>query len=59
MEYSVIQVLLVFVVTFIAAIDQFSFLESLYQPIVTGMVVGLILGDVTTGLIVGLSLIYI
>ena len=36
MEYSVIQVLLVFVVTFIAAIDQFSFLESLYQPIVTG-----------------------
>ena len=53
MEYSVIQVLLVFVVTFIAAIDQFSFLESLYQPIVTGMVVGLILGDVTTGLIVG------
>lgn len=53
MEYSVIQVLLFFVVTFIAAIDQFSFLESLYQPIVTGMVVGLILGDVTTGLIVG------
>lgn len=53
MEYSVIQVALVFVVTFIAAIDQFSFLESLYQPIVTGMVVGLILGDVTTGLIVG------
>lgn len=30
MEYSVIQVALVFVVTFIAAIDQFSFLESLY-----------------------------
>lgn len=53
MEYSVIQVALVFIVTFIAAIDQFSFLESLYQPIVTGMVVGLILGDVQTGLIVG------
>ena len=53
MEYSVIQVALVFVVTFIAAIDQFSFLESLYQPIVTGMLIGLILGDVTTGLIVG------
>lgn len=53
MEYSVIQVALVFIVTFIAAIDQFSFLESLYQPIVTGMVIGLILGDVTTGLIVG------
>ena len=53
MEYSVLQVILVFIVTFIAAIDQFSFLESLYQPIVTGMVIGLILGDVQTGLIVG------
>lgn len=36
MEYSIIQIALVFVVTFIAAIDQFDFLESLYQPIVTG-----------------------
>lgn len=36
MEFSIIQVALVFVVTFIAAIDQFDFLESLYQPIVTG-----------------------
>lgn len=53
MEYSALQVILVFIVTFIAAIDQFSFLESLYQPIVTGAVVGLILGDLQTGLIVG------
>ncbi len=53
MEYSFVQVLLVFIVAFIAGIDQFSFLESLYQPIVTGMVIGLILGDVKTGLIVG------
>ncbi|CZQ95698.1 PTS mannose/fructose/sorbose/N-acetylgalactosamine transporter subunit IIC [Trichococcus collinsii] len=52
-DYSIIQIILVFVVTFIAAIDQFSFLESLYQPIVMGPVIGLILGDVTTGLIVG------
>lgn len=51
--YSAIQVLLIFVVGFIAGIDQFSFLESLYQPIVTGMIVGAILGDVQTGLIVG------
>ena len=34
-------------------IDQFDFLESLYQPIVTGAVIGLILGDLQTGLIVG------
>lgn len=53
MEYSFIQVALVFIVTFIAAIDQFNFLESLYQPIVTGLIIGLILGDVQTGLIVG------
>lgn len=53
MDYSIIQILLVFIITFIVAIDQFSFLESLYQPIVTGMVIGLILGDLQTGLIVG------
>lgn len=53
MEFSIIQVALVFVVTFIAAIDQFNFLESLYQPIVTGAVIGLILGDLNTGLLVG------
>ncbi len=29
------------IVAFIAGIDQFSFLESLYQPIVTGFLVGL------------------
>lgn len=34
MQASFIQILLVFLVTFVAAIDQFSFLESLYQPIV-------------------------
>ncbi len=35
------------------AIDQFDLLESLYQPIVTGAVVGAILGDLHTGLVVG------
>ena len=35
------------------AIDQFDLLESLYQPIVTGAVIGAILGDLQTGLIVG------
>lgn len=53
MDYSIIQVLLVFLVTFVAAIDQFSFLESLYQPIVMGPVIGAILGDMQTGLYVG------
>lgn len=53
MEYSIIQIILIFLVTFVAAIDQFSFLESLYQPIVMGPVVGAILGNVQTGLVVG------
>lgn len=52
-DYTFLQVFLVFVVTFIAAIDQFNFLESLFQPIVVGPVIGAILGDVQTGLVVG------
>ena len=53
MQASFIQILLVFLVTFVAAIDQFSFLASLYQPIVMGPVIGAILSDVQTGLVVG------
>lgn len=53
MTYNIIQILLVGIVAFIAGIDQFNFLESLYQPIVTGTVIGAILGDLNTGLIVG------
>ena len=52
-EYSIMQIILVFIVTFIAAIDQFNLLESLYQPIVTGPIIGWILGDLNTGLAVG------
>lgn len=48
MEY-----VLLAVITFIAAIDQFSFLESIYQPIVVGPIVGLVLGDMNKGIIVG------
>jgi phosphotransferase system, mannose/fructose/N-acetylgalactosamine-specific component IIC len=53
MGFSALQVTLVFVVTFIVAIDQLNLLESLYQPIVTGAVIGAILGDLRTGLVVG------
>lgn len=52
-NFSIIQILLVLVVTFVVAIDQFSFLESLYQPIVVGPVIGLILGNPEIGLVVG------
>lgn len=53
MEVNIIQALLVFVWAFIMGIDQFSFLESLYQPIVTCPVIGAILGDFTLGVVVG------
>ena len=53
MNFSILQILLVLVVTFIVAIDQFSFLESLYQPIVVGPVIGLILGKPDVGLVIG------
>ena len=53
MQVSTIQIILVAVWAFIIAIDQFDILESLYQPIVTGAVIGAILGDLQTGLIVG------
>ena len=53
MEISIIQALLVFVVAFIMGIDQFSFLESLYQPIVTCPIIGAILGNLELGIVVG------
>ena len=53
MGFSAIQIILVFVWVFIIAIDEFDFLESLYQPIVSGAVIGAILGDLPTGLVVG------
>ncbi len=53
MEISIIQAILVFVVAFIMGIDQFSFLESLYQPIVTCPIIGAILGNFEIGVVVG------
>ena len=53
MDFNIVQILLVGLFAFIAGIDQFNFLESLYQPIVSGAVIGAILGDLQTGLIVG------
>lgn len=53
MDVSIIQALLVFVVAFIMGIDQFSFLESLYQPIVMCPIIGAILGELQLGIVVG------
>lgn len=40
----------------LAGVDMFDGLTHFHRPVVTGMVVGLILGDVKTGLIVGATL---
>lgn len=53
MDFNFLQIALVFVWAFIVAIDQYNFLECLYQPIVSGTIVGAILGDMQTGLVVG------
>ncbi len=50
---DVIQIVLLAIVTFIFAIDQFSLTELLYRPIIACPIIGLILGDLNTGLVVG------
>ena len=53
----IITALLVAVVTFLAAIDEQTFGASMMsRPLFTGPIVGLIMGDMTTGVIMGASL---
>jgi len=47
------QVILLAIVTFIFAIDQYSLTETLYRPIILCPIVGLILGNAQVGLAVG------
>lgn len=53
MDFNIIECILLAIVTFIFAIDQFSLTEVLYRPIIACTIIGTILGDTTTGLIVG------
>lgn len=50
---DVIQIILLAIVTFIFAIDQFALTEILYRPMVACPIIGLCLGDMNTGLVVG------
>lgn len=47
------QVILLAIVTFIFAIDQYSLTEILYRPICACPIIGAILGDMQTGLVIG------
>ncbi|GJM56500.1 PTS sugar transporter subunit IIC [uncultured Dubosiella sp.] len=50
---NILEIILLAIVTFIFAIDQFSLTEIAYRPIIACPIIGLILGDMYTGLVVG------
>lgn len=50
---NIIEIVLLAIVTFFFAIDQFSLTEIVYRPIIACPIIGAILGDVNTGLVVG------
>lgn len=52
-DINVIEIVLLAVVTFIFAIDQFSLTELIYRPMIACPIIGVILGDPTTGLAIG------
>lgn len=50
---DIIQIVLLAIVTFIFAIDQFSLTETLYRPMIACPIIGIVLGDMQVGLVVG------
>ena len=50
---DIIQIILLALLTFVLAIDQFSLTETIQRPIISCTLMGLILGDLNTGLAVG------
>lgn len=55
-NHMLIQALLVAIWAGIAGIDLFNGLFHIHRPIVTGVVIGLIFGDVTTGVMTGAAI---
>lgn len=53
MEFSGFQILLIALWTFFVGMDQYNLTESFNQPVINCTVIGLILGDLPTGLVVG------
>lgn len=50
---NIVEIVLLAIVTFFFAIDQFSLTEIVYRPIIACPIIGAILGDANTGLVVG------
>lgn len=56
MEPTIMQIVLVAIWAGLAGVDLFDGLLHIHRPLFTGMIIGVILGDVTTGLITGATL---
>ena len=50
---NIVEIVLLAIVTFFFAIDQFSLTEIVYRPIIACPIIGAILGDGNSGLVVG------
>lgn len=53
MDFNIVECVLLAILTFFFAIDQFSLTEIVYRPIIACPIIGLVLGDMETGLVVG------
>ena len=53
MDFNIVECVLLAILTFFFAIDQFSLTEIVYRPIIACPIIGIILGDMETGLAVG------
>ena len=56
MEPTIMQIVLVAIWAGLAGIDLFDGLLHIHRPLFTGMIIGVILGDIPTGLITGATL---
>jgi PTS system N-acetylgalactosamine-specific IIC component len=53
MEISLLQAAALGILAFIAGLDMFNGLTHMHRPVVLGPLVGLILGDLHTGILTG------
>ena len=53
MEIGLLQALMLGILAFLAGLDLFNGLTHFHRPVVLGPLVGLILGDMQTGILVG------
>ena len=57
MEISLLQAFALGIIAFIAGLDMFNGLTHMHRPVVLGPLVGLVLGDLHTGILTGGTLV--